>query len=62
MSPTSQHTVVPYGVAIQSAIAEGKLPQMKALLAKRNQKGDEPKDLKSAYEQLAREVARLEQH
>ncbi|MCO7573836.1 DUF1843 domain-containing protein [Pseudomonas chlororaphis] len=62
MSPTSQHTVVPYGVAIQSAIAEGQLPQMKALLAKRDPKGDEPKDLKNAYEQLAKEVARLEQH
>ena len=34
----------------------------KALLAKRDPKHDEPKDLKAAYEKLAKEVARLEQH
>ncbi|MEN5089138.1 DUF1843 domain-containing protein [Pseudomonas protegens] len=62
MSNASQHVIPPYGVAIQSAISEGKLPQMKALLAKRGPKESEPKDLHNAYEQLAKEVARLEQH
>ncbi|NBF06098.1 DUF1843 domain-containing protein [Pseudomonas sp. Fl5BN2] len=62
MSNASQHTIPPYGVAIQSAISEGKLPQMKALLATRDPKKSEAKDLRSAYEQLAKEVARLEHH
>ncbi|AAY91429.1 DUF1843 domain-containing protein [Pseudomonas protegens] len=60
MSNASQHVIPPYGVAIQSAISEGKLPEMKALLAKRDPARNEPKDLHNAYEQLAQEVARLE--
>ncbi|MCD9572303.1 DUF1843 domain-containing protein [Pseudomonas protegens] len=60
MSNASQHVIPPYGVAIQSAISEGTLPQMKALLAKRDPARNEPKDLHNAYEQLAKEVARLE--
>lgn len=56
------NTSSPYGVAIQSAISEGKLPQMKALLAKRDPSKAEPADLRSAYEQLVKEVARLERH
>ncbi|ALI04616.1 DUF1843 domain-containing protein [Pseudomonas sp. FW306-02-F02-AA] len=62
MSTSTRHPVPPYGVAIQSAISEGKLPQMKALLKQRDTSKPEPKELSSAYEQLAKEVARLEQH
>lgn len=62
MSNASPHAVPPYGVAIQSAISAGKLPEMKALLTERDPGQNEPKDLHDAYEQLAKEVARLERH
>ena len=62
MSNAPHHVIPPYGVAIQSAISEGKLPQLKALLAKRDPGKNEPQDLHNAYEQLAKEVARLERH
>jgi len=62
MSNASPHVIPPYGVAIQSAISAGKLPEMKTLLAKRDPSKNEPKDLHNAYEQLAKEVARLERH
>ncbi|MBC2659565.1 DUF1843 domain-containing protein [Pseudomonas sp. MSSRFD41] len=62
MSNAPHHVIPPYGVAIQSAISEGKLPQMKALLAKRDNNQAEPAELRAAYEQLAKEVARLERH
>ncbi|MGE8178042.1 DUF1843 domain-containing protein [Pseudomonas fluorescens] len=62
MSNSIGHSMPPYGVAIQSAIKAGKLPQMKALLKQRDTSKPEPKELSSAYEQLAKEVARLERH
>jgi Domain of unknown function (DUF1843) len=60
MSSSSLHPVTPYGVAIQEAIALGNLPQMKSLLKQRDSSRKESKELSSAYEQLAQEVARLE--
>ncbi|MGY4816348.1 DUF1843 domain-containing protein [Pseudomonas chlororaphis subsp. piscium] len=60
MSSSSQHVIPPYGVAIQKAISLGDLPQMKSLLKQRDKSQKESKDLSSAYEQLAQEVARLE--
>lgn len=59
MSSSSLHPITPYGVAIQ-AISLGNLPQMKSLLKQRDTSQKESKDLSSAYEQLAQEVARLE--
>jgi hypothetical protein len=47
-------------VAIQSAIKTGDLPQMKTLLKQRDASIPENKELTTAYEQLAKEVARLE--
>jgi hypothetical protein len=52
----------PYGVAIQSAIKAGSLPEMKTLLKQRDASTPENKELSTAYEQLAKEVARLEKH
>jgi len=60
MNNSSLHNMPPYGVAIQSAITAGDLPQMKSLLKKRDKSASEPQELRSAYERLAKEVARLE--
>ncbi|WDG54200.1 DUF1843 domain-containing protein [Pseudomonas chlororaphis] len=60
MSSSSLHPITPYGVAIQEAISLGNLPQMKSLLKQRDSSQKESKELSSAYEQLAQEVARLE--
>lgn len=62
MSSSSSHPIPPYGVAIQDAIKEGNLQQMKALLRKRDPSKPEPQELKSAYDQLAKEVSRQEKH
>ncbi|AKA25380.1 hypothetical protein PCL1606_39290 [Pseudomonas chlororaphis] len=48
-------------MAIQKAISVGNLPQMKSLLKQRDTSQKESRELSSAYEQLAQEVARLEQ-
>lgn len=60
MSHSPSHTIPPYGVAIQHAISAGNLPQMKTLLEQRNSSATEPPELRTAYEHLAQEVARLE--
>ncbi|WLG48817.1 DUF1843 domain-containing protein [Pseudomonas sp. FP1742] len=60
MSSSTRHSMPPYGVAIQGAIKAGDLPQMKTLLKQRDASTPENKELKAAYEQLAKEVARLE--
>jgi len=60
MSSSPRHSMPPYGVAIQSAIKTGDLPQMKTLLKQRDASIPENKELTTAYEQLAKEVARLE--
>lgn len=60
MSSSTRHSMPPYGVAIQSAIKTGDLPQMKTLLKQRDASIPENKELTTAYEQLAKEVARLE--
>ncbi|MBK5302082.1 MULTISPECIES: DUF1843 domain-containing protein [Gammaproteobacteria] len=62
MSSSTRHSMPPYGVAIQSAIKTGDLPQMKTLLKQRDASTPENKELNTAYEQLAKEVARLEKH
>ncbi|MBU6957175.1 DUF1843 domain-containing protein [Pseudomonas sp. CVAP len=62
MSNATGHSMPPYGVAIQSAIKAGNLPQMKTLLKQRDTSKPEAKELSAAYEKLAKEVARLEQH
>ncbi|HJR29911.1 MAG TPA: DUF1843 domain-containing protein [Pseudomonas sp.] len=62
MSSSTRHNMPPYGVAIQSAIKAGDLPQMKTLLKQRDASTPENKELNTAYEQLAKEVARLEKH
>ncbi|MGF6221439.1 DUF1843 domain-containing protein [Pseudomonas frederiksbergensis] len=62
MSSSTRHSMPPYGVAIQSAIKAGDLPQMKTLLKQRDASTPENKELSNAYEQLAKEVARLEKH
>lgn len=58
----SKHNMPPYGVAIQSAITEGDLQQMKTLLKQRDSTKPEAKELQTAYEKLAKEVSRLEKH
>lgn len=62
MSTSTRHSMPPYGVAIQGAIKAGDLPQMKTLLKQRDASKPENKELNAAYEQLAKEVARLEKH
>ncbi|MGF6316993.1 DUF1843 domain-containing protein [Pseudomonas frederiksbergensis] len=62
MSSSTRHSMPPYGVAIQSAIKAGDLSQMKTLLKQRDASTPENKELNTAYEQLAKEVARLEKH
>ncbi|MBK5413399.1 DUF1843 domain-containing protein [Pseudomonas sp. TH31] len=47
---------------MQSAIKEGNLQQMKALLKQRDPSKPEPKELQTAYDTLAREVSRQEKH
>lgn len=56
----ANHNMPPYGVAIQDAITGGNLQQMKTLLKQRDSTKPEAKELKTAYENLAREVSRLE--
>ncbi|MBV4473284.1 DUF1843 domain-containing protein [Pseudomonas sp. B2M1-30] len=56
----ANHNMPPYGVAIQDAITGGNLQQMKTLLKQRDSTKPEAKELKTAYEKLAREVSRLE--
>lgn len=62
MSHSPSHPIPPYGVAIQSAIKEGNLQQMKALLKQRDPSKPEPEELQTAYDTLAKEVSRQEKH
>ena len=61
MSSSTRHSMPPYGVAIQSAIKAGSLPEMKTLLKQRDASKPEPKELQTAYDKLAKEVSRQEQ-
>ncbi|WP_085639189.1 MULTISPECIES: DUF1843 domain-containing protein [unclassified Pseudomonas] len=60
MSDSKSHNIPPYGVAIQSAITDGNLQEMKSLLKQRDSTKPEAKELTTAYEKLAQEVSRLE--
>ncbi|MGA8138121.1 MULTISPECIES: DUF1843 domain-containing protein [Pseudomonas] len=60
MNRSTPHALPPYGTAIQGAIEEGNLQQMKALLKQRDSTKPQPQDLQTAYEKLAKEVSRLE--
>jgi len=62
MSKSASHSMPPYGVAIQEAIKDGNLQHMKTLLKQRDTSQPEHQKLNSAYEQLAKEVSRLEKH
>ncbi|OHX10896.1 DUF1843 domain-containing protein [Chromobacterium sphagni] len=57
MSAQPTHTVQPYGVAIQQAIAEGSLPQMKQL---HKQSEQYLNDLRAQLKNLESEISRLE--
>ncbi|OQS41625.1 DUF1843 domain-containing protein [Chromobacterium haemolyticum] len=60
MSHLPTHKVLPYGVAIHQAIAEGNLAQMKTLLEQGEQHLRQYGDLHAAVDQLKQEISRLE--
>ncbi|MBW7565758.1 DUF1843 domain-containing protein [Chromobacterium subtsugae] len=57
MSAQPVHTVMPYGAAIQQAISEGSLSQMKQL---HQQSEQYLNDLRAQLKELENEISRLE--
>jgi hypothetical protein len=60
MSEKSHHPIVPYGVAIHQAIAQGDLQRMKTLLSEAESIVQQQGDLRTTLELLKVEIAKLE--